>query len=170
MSLQFLKNELVYEVDVSHPDKYESLLQVDSIIFTGFGQACPNYPGKFAIYLLYFKEEVWDEVRDLTALAGSNTTLTIYYTSNVLPPFTLFLSQFRIHTKLFLHLIICLCNISLLLLFQVTVGPCKFACLKCNFLYQRNTVYLLMFFETYGSCVHLPPRKWGWVGEKTKHK
>ena len=129
MSLQFLKNELVYEVDVSHPDKYESLLQVDSIIFTGFGQACPNYPGKFAIYLLYFKEEVWDEVRDLTALAGSNTTLTIYYTSNVLPPFTLFLSQFRIHTKLFLHLIICLCNISLLLLFQVTVGPCKFVCL-----------------------------------------
>ena len=126
MSLQFLKNELVYEVDVSHPDKYESLLQFDSIIFTGFGQACPNYPGKFAIYLLYFKEEVWDEVRDLTALAGSNTTLTIYYTFSDLPPLILF--QYGIHTKSSLHLINCLLNISLFLLFQVTEAPCKFAC------------------------------------------
>ena len=31
-----------YEVDVLNADKHESLLQVDSIIFDGFGQACPN--------------------------------------------------------------------------------------------------------------------------------
>ena len=43
--------KLSYEVDVLHPDKRESLLQVDSIIFNGFGQAYPNYPGKFAISL-----------------------------------------------------------------------------------------------------------------------
>ena len=31
--------------------KHESLLQVDTIIFDGFGQACPKYLGKFAISL-----------------------------------------------------------------------------------------------------------------------
>ena len=35
---------------------------------------------------------------DLTAQAGSNTTQTICYTSNVLPPLNLFLSQYGIHT------------------------------------------------------------------------
>ena len=51
MSMQYLKKELSYEVDVSHVRKHESLLQVDSIIFYGFGQHAliPNYPGKFAI-------------------------------------------------------------------------------------------------------------------------
>ena len=51
VSLQYLKKELSYEVDVLHADKRESYLQVDSIIFDGCGQACPNYPGKFAISL-----------------------------------------------------------------------------------------------------------------------
>ena len=49
MSLQFLKKEFSYAVDNLHPDKHESLLQVNSIIFDGFGQACPNYTVKFAI-------------------------------------------------------------------------------------------------------------------------
>ena len=52
MSLQCLKKELSYEVDVLHSDKYKCLLQVETIIFDGVGQACPNYPGKFAISLL----------------------------------------------------------------------------------------------------------------------
>ena len=50
-----------------------------------------------------------NEVWHLTALAGSNTILTIYI-SNVLPLFNLF-SQYGIYTKLFLHFINCLCNI-----------------------------------------------------------
>ena len=33
VSLQYIKKELRYEVDVLHVDKYESLLQVDSNIF-----------------------------------------------------------------------------------------------------------------------------------------
>ena len=49
-SLQYLKKELSYEVDVVHANKHESLLQVDSIIFDGFGQACPKYLVKFAMY------------------------------------------------------------------------------------------------------------------------
>ena len=49
--LQFLKKELSYEVDVLHADKHESLLQVDLINFDGFGQAYPNFPGKFAMSL-----------------------------------------------------------------------------------------------------------------------
>ena len=51
VSLQYLKKELSYEVDVLHADKHESLLQDYSIVFDGFGQTCPNYPGKFAISL-----------------------------------------------------------------------------------------------------------------------
>ena len=65
------------------------------------------------------------EIRDLTALAGSNTSLLIYYTSNVSSPLTL-LSQYGILTMPFIHLINCLYNISSLL-FQVSVGPCKLA-------------------------------------------
>ena len=49
MSLQYLKKELSYEVDVLQADKHERLLQIDSIIFDGFGQACPKYSGKFAM-------------------------------------------------------------------------------------------------------------------------
>ena len=64
---------------------------------------------------------------ELTGLAGSNTSLTINYTSNVLPPLTLFFSECGIHTKRFLHLFNHLCSISSLL-FQVTLGPCKLAC------------------------------------------
>ena len=80
---------------------------------------------------------IWNEVRDLTELAGSNTTFTIYYTSNVLLPLAFFLSQYGVHVKLFLHLINCLCNISLLLLFEVTVvGPCKLSFLFNNLVFR----------------------------------
>ena len=43
-------------------DKHQSFLQVDTIIFDGFGQACPKYPDKSAISLHYFKKEVRNEV------------------------------------------------------------------------------------------------------------
>ena len=123
MSLKYLKKGLSYEVDILHADKHGSLIQVDSIIFDGLDLACPNYPVEFAISLWHLKKEVINKVRDSTARAVSNTTLTIYYTSNVLPPLTLFLSQYGIHTKPF-RLINGLCNISSLV-FEVTVGPCK---------------------------------------------
>ena len=45
-------------IDILHADKHESLLQADSIIFDGFGQACPNYQGKFAISLCHLKKEI----------------------------------------------------------------------------------------------------------------
>ena len=64
--------ELSYEVDVLHADKHECLLKVDSIIFYGFGQACPNNLGKFAMSLWHLKKEVRNEVRDLNPLVGSN--------------------------------------------------------------------------------------------------
>ena len=51
VSLQYLKKELSSKVDVLHTDKHESILQVDSIIFDGFGQAYPRYPDKFVISL-----------------------------------------------------------------------------------------------------------------------
>ena len=146
MSLQYLKKKLSYEVDLLHADKHESLLQVDSIIFDGFGQACPKYLGKFAISLWHLKIEFRNEVRDLTALAGSYTTLTIYYTFKALPPLTLFLSQYGIHTKPFLHLINCLCNISLLFLFQVTVGLYKLVCL--NYKYPTSG-YVIYFYAVW---------------------
>ena len=77
---------------------------------------CPEYPVKFAMSLWHLTKEVRNEARDLTALANSNTTVTICYTSSVLPPSNFFLCQYGIHIKPFLHLINCLCNISLLLL------------------------------------------------------
>ena len=89
----------------------KNYLQVDSITFDWFGKACPNYSGKFAMFLLYFKKEDVNEVNDLE-LAGSNTALTIYFTSNILPPLALFFSHFGIHTKPFLHLITFLCKIT----------------------------------------------------------
>ena len=75
-----------YKVDVLHTDKYES------IIFDEFCQATLKYPGKFAISLWHLKKEVRNEVRYLTLVAGSKITLTIYYTSNDLPPLPLFIS------------------------------------------------------------------------------
>ena len=62
MSLQYFKKGLSYGVDVLYADKHESLLQVDSIIFDGFGQACPNGPGKFAISLWHLKKKANNEV------------------------------------------------------------------------------------------------------------
>ena len=134
VSLQYFKKELSFEVDVLHADKHENLLQVDSTIFDGFGQACPNYAAKFAISLWHPKKEV----SNLTALAGSNTILTIYYTSHVLPSLTLFLSQYWIHTKPF-HLSNCLSNISSLL-FQFTLVPCKLARLNDDHKAIRNYI------------------------------
>ena len=72
-------------------------------------------------------KEVRKEVRDLTALAGSNTTVTICYASNVLLSLIRFLFQYGIYTKPFLHLINCLCNVSSLL-FQVTEDLYMLAC------------------------------------------
>ena len=55
VSSQYLQKKLSNEVDVLHADKNESLLQVDSINFDGFGQACPKEPGNFAISLWHLK-------------------------------------------------------------------------------------------------------------------
>ena len=82
-------------------------------------------------FLGHLKKKVRNEVRDLTAVAGSNTTLTIYYTSNTLAPLTISSLNMEGLTKPFLHLINCLRSISSIL-FQVTVGSCKFACLLEN--------------------------------------
>ena len=92
VSLKYLKKQLRNEIDVFHADKHENFSQVASMIFVGFGQTCLNYPGKIAKSLLHLKKEDRSEVRDLTVLAGSNNTLTIYYTSNVPPPLALLLS------------------------------------------------------------------------------
>ena len=61
MPVQYLKKELSYEVDVLNADTHENLSQVDIIIFDGFGQACPNYLGKFSIPLWHLKKEVRNE-------------------------------------------------------------------------------------------------------------
>ena len=49
--LQYPKNELSYEADVSHADRQKSLLQVDNINFDGFGQRCSKCQAKFAMSL-----------------------------------------------------------------------------------------------------------------------
>ena len=46
ISLQYLKG--MDEVDFLHTDKHQTFIQVDLINLGGHGQACPNYPNKFA--------------------------------------------------------------------------------------------------------------------------
>ena len=97
-----------YEVDVLQTDIHESLLQVDSIIFDGFDKACSKYSGKFCNIVV--KIEVRNEVTGLTALAGSNTTLTIYYTSIAHSPLcpVFFLNMDSIPSTFFNWLIVCI--------------------------------------------------------------
>ena len=125
-SVQYLKKEVRnngFFAQMSITVGYKSILKC----FDWCSEACPKYPGELAISFWHHKKEVRSEVMDLPALAGSSTTPTIYCASNVLPPLILFLSQYGIHTRSFLHLIICLCNISLSC-FHITIGPCELAC------------------------------------------
>ena len=124
MSLQYLRKELSPEVNDMHTDEHISLSKVVLSFFIVLASML-KLPGKFAISLWHLKKVVTNDIRNLTALADSSTTLTIYYLSNVLPPLTLSLSQYGIHTNT--SLFDCLCKIRSL--FQVMVGPSKLACL-----------------------------------------
>ena len=53
---------MIYEVDIFHVNKHESLLQIDTIIFDGVGQTYPKYPNKFAVALLHFKKKLGREL------------------------------------------------------------------------------------------------------------
>ena len=53
----YLREELSDEVDFLNVDKHESLLQIDSMILMGDGQAFPKFPNsKFAMSLQYLKK------------------------------------------------------------------------------------------------------------------
>ena len=68
ISLQYIKKELGNEVDFLHADKYESLLQIDSMILMWMvkhSQSSQN--SSFAMSLQYLKKEVKDEVDFLHA-------------------------------------------------------------------------------------------------------
>ena len=68
ISLQYLKKEFSDEVDFLHADKYESLLQIDTMILRRMvkhSQSSQN--SKFAMSLSYLKTEVTDEVEFLHA-------------------------------------------------------------------------------------------------------
>ena len=61
ISLQYLKKEMSVEVDFLHADKYESLLQIDSMILMGmFKDSQSSQNCKFAMSLEYFRKEVKD--------------------------------------------------------------------------------------------------------------
>ena len=61
ISLQYLKKEMSVEVDFLHADKYESLLQIDSMILMGmFKDSQSSQNCKFAMSLEYFRNEVKD--------------------------------------------------------------------------------------------------------------
>ena len=68
ISLQYRKKELSDEVDFLYADKYESLLQIDTMILimmVKHSQSSQN--SKFAMSLQYLKKEVKDEVDFLHA-------------------------------------------------------------------------------------------------------
>ena len=136
MSLQYLKKELNCKVDVLHADKHESLLQVDSIFFEGFSQACSRGRGKFAISLWHLRKKSgmkW----------GTYCTGWFKYCSyNMHPMFSPhwpFYSLNLENAKSFPYLINCLCNMSSLLLFQVKV-------VHASWLVFVNLIIYIRFF------------------------
>ena len=44
ISLQYLKENVNYKVDILLVDKHQGFLQIDTIILDLRGQICPNYP------------------------------------------------------------------------------------------------------------------------------
>ena len=61
--LQYLQKEANGEVDFLHADKYESFLQIDTMIFMGMvkhSQSSQN--SKFALSLQYLEKKVRDQV------------------------------------------------------------------------------------------------------------
>ena len=111
------------------------------LVVARYVQSAQN--SKSVISLRYLKKERSHEVDFFCMLINIKL-------SNVLPLLNLFLSQYGIHTKSFLHLINCLYNISSLLLFQVTVEPCKLACFPWfwkTFFYQGGLEFSLSSVE-----------------------
>ena len=61
--MQYLKKEVSDEVDFLHADKYESLLQIDTMILIGIVKHSQNSQNiKFTLSLQYLKKEVRDKV------------------------------------------------------------------------------------------------------------
>ena len=68
ISLQYLRKEMSDEVDLLHADKYESFLQVETMIFMRMvkhSQSSQN--SKFAMPLQYLKKELINEIDFLQA-------------------------------------------------------------------------------------------------------
>ena len=68
ISLQYLRKEVIDEVDFLLADNYESLMQTDTMILMGVTKHSQNSKNsKFAMSLEYLKKEVRDEVHFLHA-------------------------------------------------------------------------------------------------------
>ena len=68
ISLQYLEKEVSDGVDFLHADKYESLLQIDTMILMGMVKPYQSSQNsKFAMSLQYLKKEFRDEVKFLHA-------------------------------------------------------------------------------------------------------
>ena len=79
VSLQYLKKELIDEVDFLHADTHESLPQIDSMILMGMvkhSQSSQN--SEFAISLQYLKKEVEGEV-DFLHVDKHRNSLKVYF-------------------------------------------------------------------------------------------
>ena len=93
ITLQYFINEVSDEVDFLHADKYENMLQINTMILTGmikYSQSSQN--SKCTISLQYLKKEVRDEVDFLhadkyqTSLQGDFHTLGIKVSYKVILP------------------------------------------------------------------------------------
>ena len=68
ISLQHLKKKVSDEVDFLHEGKYESLIQIDTMILMGMAKhSQSSQNSKFAMSLQYLKKEVRDEADFLLA-------------------------------------------------------------------------------------------------------
>ena len=102
--------------------------------------------GKFAMPLCYGILRKKPGIK-LGAISNtvSNIALTIYNTPNVLPPLILSLSQYGIHTKPFIHLINCLCNLRSL----VGIVPSYNRSIEVGLFYKLSAISSISIFHTF---------------------
>ena len=101
VSLQYLKNTLSYEVEFCMRIDMEIFYNLTVLFLMGLARHAQSTQVNLQYLCDILKKEFRNEVRDFTALIGSSIVFTIYYTSHVLPPLTLFLSYLEFISSLF---------------------------------------------------------------------
>ena len=95
ITLQYFINEVSDEVDFLHADKYENMLQINTMILMGiikYSQSSQN--SKFTMSFQYLKKEVRDEVDFLNADKHQSSLQVDFHTLGIKVSYKVILSLF----------------------------------------------------------------------------